>query len=88
LGKYWKNETQTMKLLNQHFYIIIRKISKKNYKKYHSNKSIEKISETNNYKKIQYNEILKQEGHDGPKVAHLYIGPRCGSNFTQGLLFE
>jgi hypothetical protein len=38
----------------------------------------------------------KQEGHDGPEVAHLYIGPpnphpptpqRCRANLTQGLLF-
>jgi dsRNA-specific ribonuclease len=84
LGKYWKNETQTMKCLNQHFYMIIRKISKTNDNKYHSNKSIEKICETNNYKKIQY-KILKQEGHEGPEVAHLNIGPQCETNFTHHL---
>jgi hypothetical protein len=39
------------------------------------------------------NQSLKQEGHDGPKVAHLYIAPnplppqRCRANLTQELLF-
>jgi hypothetical protein len=23
--------------------------------------------------------IVKQEGHDGPEVAHLYIGPQSGT---------
>jgi hypothetical protein len=26
----------------------------------------------------------KQEGHDGPEIAHLYIGPLGGANFNQG----
>jgi hypothetical protein len=26
----------------------------------------------------------KQEGHDGPEIAHLYIGPRGGANFNPG----
>jgi hypothetical protein len=33
----------------------------------------------------------KQEGHDGPEIAHLYIGPWAKANFKQslnGLLFE
>jgi hypothetical protein len=33
--------------------------------------------------------IIKQEGHDGPEVAHLYIAPpAAGPILTQGLLFE
>jgi hypothetical protein len=27
----------------------------------------------------------KQEGHDDPETAHLYIGPWGGANLTQGL---
>jgi hypothetical protein len=27
---------------------------------------------------------LKQEGHDGPEVAHLYIGPRNGASLNPG----
>jgi hypothetical protein len=26
--------------------------------------------------------IYKQEGHDGPEVAHLYIGPWSGASLT------
>jgi hypothetical protein len=26
----------------------------------------------------------KQEGHDGPEVAHLYIGPRSGASLKPG----
>jgi hypothetical protein len=28
--------------------------------------------------------IIIQEGHDGPEIAHLYIGPRGGANFKPG----
>jgi hypothetical protein len=35
-----------------------------------------------------YEGILIQEGHDGPEIAHLYIGPLAGPILTQGLLFE
>jgi hypothetical protein len=32
---------------------------------------------------------FKQEGHDGPEVAHLYIGPQNEASLkTPGLLFE
>jgi hypothetical protein len=26
----------------------------------------------------------KQEGHDGPEIAHLYIGPWANANFKPG----
>jgi hypothetical protein len=29
----------------------------------------------------------KQEGHDGPEIAHLFIGPWAKGNFKPGLLF-
>jgi hypothetical protein len=32
--------------------------------------------------------MLKQEGHDGPEIAHLYIGPEAGQILTKGFLFE
>jgi hypothetical protein len=28
--------------------------------------------------------IYKQEGHDGPEIAHLYIGPWANANFKPG----
>jgi hypothetical protein len=31
---------------------------------------------------------LKQEGNDGPEVAHLYIGPQSGASFNPRALFE
>jgi hypothetical protein len=40
------------------------------------------------HSKIKVNKIkvfasyIKQEGHDGPKVAHLYIGPRSGASLN------
>jgi hypothetical protein len=33
-------------------------------------------------------DIVKQEGHDGPEVAHLYKGTRSGTSLTPGFLFE
>jgi hypothetical protein len=40
------------------------------------------------YVLTKYDTLIKQEGHDGPEVAHLYIGPpHPGPIFTQGLLF-
>jgi hypothetical protein len=28
--------------------------------------------------------FAKQEGHDGPEIAHLYIGPWANANFKPG----
>jgi hypothetical protein len=39
-------------------------------------------------KKIATNKLIKQEGHDGPEIAHLYIGPWEGLILTQGLFFN
>jgi hypothetical protein len=30
---------------------------------------------------------IKQEGHDGPVIAHLYIGPWAKANFKPGTFF-
>jgi hypothetical protein len=30
----------------------------------------------------------KQESHDSPEIAHLYVGPQGGPILNQGLLFE
>jgi hypothetical protein len=38
--------------------------------------------------KFSYKAVEKQEGHDGPEIAHLYIGPWPMQILNQGLLFE
>jgi hypothetical protein len=32
--------------------------------------------------------FVKQDGHDGPEIAHLYIGPWDGANFNPGAFFN
>jgi hypothetical protein len=32
--------------------------------------------------KVKYCEVNKQEGHDGPELVHLYIGPRSGASLN------
>jgi hypothetical protein len=33
---------------------------------------------TDGWSDNRFETFVKQEGHDGPEVAHLYIGPRSG----------
>jgi hypothetical protein len=32
----------------------------------------------------KYIKLIKQEDHDGPEIAHLYIGPWANANFKPG----
>jgi hypothetical protein len=32
--------------------------------------------------------LFKQEDHDGPEIAHMYVGPMVGANYNPELLFE